>query len=756
MAGGACSGDTASDTTTTTGPPASNVSSTAGPATTTTVPRVGADWEEEAEVADRALAVDGGLVVSVEPDPGDPDAFVVRARGTDGSLRWAASLGDRGPVPRTAGRKAVFTEDLVVVPTVGAGGGRELVAFERTTGEIAWSVEGGIPRSAGRVVDGGPAGVAWLTADGVSGFSPDAPTRPWTAEPTAAERDVVEVRVVGDVALATTRTSTVAFDLVDGTRRWDLDEVVLDAVAGPDGSVVTVASLGGATGGVRLRWLDLATGDERWTATSPLGPTNFVGTAVDEGLLVLVVGRTTEAYRLGGGTSALWDTTAAVTFGGHSSPPLALDGLVAVAGSGSRLSGPQGGYVEVYDATDGALRRQAFTDAEPGVLLDGGGGRVLTVLGEVPARGGAAAVPARIVALPLLERETPTPPIEEPESALLGIPTPGEAVTPKNLALAAGLLALLSVLVMIPTTLFNSALETVLHGAHERWERWSRPRDGGSLPLWARPPGVVLYLVASAFLYSWLQPDWGANWATWISASAFLVTLALTTALSLAMTVVGLRRRPEGADGHPVVEFRTLLIAGLCVLGSRLIGFVPGYLYGIVARYEPDVEPSESEQAATIRRTSVVVLAVSLGAWFLVGPLRDAAEGRHPLVGLPAAVAAGVFMGGVESLMIGLLPLELLPGSALRRHHRHWWKLLWAAGGFLTALVLFRPGLVSAQSRSAWLTLAAAVVYSGGAVGFWAIARRLGDVSGPPAPAAGTPASEDAAPEEAGVGSPPD
>ena len=250
--------------------------------------------------------------------------------------------------------------------------------------------------------------------------------------------------------------------------------------------------------------------------------------------------------------------------------------------------------------------------------------------------------------------------------------------------------------------------------------------------MWGRPAGLGLYLVVSAVLYSGLQPGWGFNWATWVSALAFLVTLALTTAISLGVTVAGLRRRPEGAGGHPVVEFRTLVIAAICVARPRLIGFVPGYLYGIVARFEADEESAEVHQAATIRGASVVVLASSVGAWFVVGPLRSLAGGHHPLVGLPAAIAAGLFMGGVESLMIGLLPIELLPGATLPKHHRHAWKLLWGAGGFLAALALFRPGLVNAQGRSAWLILAAAVVYAGGAVAFWALTRRSQDVSGPP------------------------
>ena len=732
-----CGGrDGASETagsTATTGP------STSGSNAPTTVPRVDADWEEPADIADRAIASDGELIVSVEPDPDDATAFVVRARDSDGRTRWTAPLADATPLARTAGRKVLFADATVIVPTRDAAGAHVLSALQRTSGDVVWSVEGTGPRSTGRVVDGDGAGIVWLDGDGVTGFDPDDPTDTWSAAPTPEERDFVEVRAVDDVALVTTRESTVALGMVDGQRRWELDEVILDAVAGPGGTVVTVAAVGGATDGVRLRWLDSANGAERWTATSSIGLANFAGTAVDGDLAVVAGGRTTEAYRLGGSSDPRWSATVAVTFGGNSSPPLAIDGRVVVAGSGSRLAGPQGGYLEAYDAKDGTLRAQAFTDVEPGVLLDGGDGRVLTALAAVPARGGAPGVPSRLVALPLAERDEDTPPVAEPESTLFGIPTPGEAVTPKNVALAAGLLALLSLLVMFPTTLFNSALETVLHASHERWERWTRPRSGGPLPLWSRPGGLGLYLVGSALLYSGLQPGWGFNWPTWVSALAFLITLAFTTAISLGVTVAGLRRRPEGAGGHPVVEFRTLVIAAICVAGSRLIGFVPGYLYGIVARFEADEEPAEVQQAAVIRRSSTIVLVLSVGAWFLVGPLRSLADGHHPLVGLPAAIAAGLFMGGVESLMIGLLPIELLPGATLWKHHRHAWKLLWAAGGFLTALALFRPGLVNAQGRSAWLTLAAAVVYAGGAVAFWALTRGMQDGSGSP----GTPESVD-------------
>jgi hypothetical protein len=236
---------------------------------------------------------------------------------------------------------------------------------------------------------------------------------------------------------------------------------------------------------------------------------------------------------------------------------------------------------------------------------------------------------------------------------------------------------------------------------------------------------LLAYTVFGAVLFSLLEPTWGANSATLVTAISFWVALIMLTSLEIGMTAAHERVRYKVNSGRAVFSFATLVFAGLCVAGSRAIAFVPGYLYGVLISYETDTELTEKDQADIARSIAGAVLAVAVLAWFALAAFEDA-FGSSGLGSLPTAIAAGLFMAGVESLLIGLLPLRLLPGAVLRRHHPIVWKMLWAASGFLFALALLRPGLASAHGRSTWWILGGAAIYGTVAVAFWWITTRRG------------------------------
>lgn len=101
-----------------------------------------------------------------------------------------------------------------------------------------------------------------------------------------------------------------------------------------------------------------------------------------------------------------------------------------------------------------------------------------------------------------------------PVSTLLGIPTPGAALTAKNIALAAVITLLLMLIVAFPSTLFNATLEANLDRLRNRLPRWLRPkaRDHRLRPtIWHTRRGFAIYLVAAAILYSRLAPPAGVG-----------------------------------------------------------------------------------------------------------------------------------------------------------------------------------------------------------------------------------------------------
>jgi hypothetical protein len=345
---------------------------------------------------------------------------------------------------------------------------------------------------------------------------------------------------------------------------------------------------------------------------------------------------------------------------------------------------------------------------------------------------------------------------ESEGSALLGIPTPSEAITAKNVFLATVLALVLFAIVIFPSMLFNSTLEANLDRYRQAVDkvrsRWSRERSGAWRSEWR---GVAAYVGIASVLYSAMQPGWGFNWATSVTTAGFVGALAISSSVAVLAQRAYLAIRYQQGAGHPRVEFSTLLIAGVCVGASLLAGFVPGYLYGVLATYESVRKPDDFDRARIALFASCVTLTLALVSWLLLPTLLDVADGATDTVrAIPAAIAGGVFTTSVELLTIALIPMTFLPGAALRRHSRRAWLSLWASGGFLFSLVLLRPGLVSGESRNVVATLALAAVFGAIALGFWSWSRRQAGLhvtaeapSTPPLPSAADERVRDAAPD---------
>ena len=312
-------------------------------------------------------------------------------------------------------------------------------------------------------------------------------------------------------------------------------------------------------------------------------------------------------------------------------------------------------------------------------------------------------------------------------STLLGIPSPSQAITIKNVMLS-GLLALvLFALVAFPTTLFNSTLEANLDHYRRivgRLHRRNRPAPERHTRIWNSRPGVAIYVGFSGVLYSALQPGWGFNTATLITLVGFTGALYLTNLLAISATRIYTARHYKESTGHALVEVSTLGISTLCVVASRSVGFIPGYLYGVLVLWEPTHELDDRDTGRIAILAGVMTLVAALTTWVLL-PVTQRWMGSAPnsLTAVPLGIDSGIFVGAVETLTIGLIPLRFLPGAAMRAYNRTVWLVLWCAGGFLFSLVLLRPGLVSGQSKNIIGTVVIAAAFSAAAVALWAFHR---------------------------------
>ena len=158
---------------------------------------------------------------------------------------------------------------------------------------------------------------------------------------------------------------------------------------------------------------------------------------------------------------------------------------------------------------------------------------------------------------------------------------------------------------------------------------------------------------------------------------------------------------------------------------SRWLGLAPGYCYGLIAVYVLRPMPSLKAEGRYHFISSLVVLAVATGAFFLTVPVFRAATAAHPSVlALILDPALNMtFLAGFSSVAFGMFPLPFLPGHGVARWNRWAWALLSVVGLVGYVAVLLSRGSGTAQElHSAGMIplLSAFVIFALASLGFWA------------------------------------
>ncbi len=126
--------------------------------------------------------------------------------------------------------------------------------------------------------------------------------------------------------------------------------------------------------------------------------------------------------------------------------------------------------------------------------------------------------------------------------------------------------------------------------------------------------------------------------------------------------------------------------------------------------------------------SGLCLLAFSLLAWFARIPVADAAARPDAPLGFIVLEAAlvGVFLAGLETLVISLVPLRFLDGTKLMAWSRTGWAVLFGLVVFILVHVLLRPGSGYVNDSPAASTVLVAVLFAGFgvfSVAFWAYFR---------------------------------
>lgn len=331
-------------------------------------------------------------------------------------------------------------------------------------------------------------------------------------------------------------------------------------------------------------------------------------------------------------------------------------------------------------------------------------------------------------------------------SGLTHLPTPAEAFdNPGEVLASVAIAAAGTAFVAFPATLFNLTFEenhATIAGWAERLRRRPRAllrallrplrrraarpeaRPAAAVPAvsWRREllPFATVVLVGG-LLGALLDERFGVNVFSLELFAA--VTLAILAGAGVTGVVLDVyHRRGHGPITRHLRAFPLgLVVAAVCVLLSRLVGFEPGYLYGVVCGIAFDRALSRREAGRVAVLSTLTVLIVSVLAWFAWVPVHRAADGPGSfalLVVLDYFLAA-LFVAGIVGSTIGLLPLRFLPGATIWRANRWVWIGLFVLTLFaLVDCVVRSPDAQLADHSPLWLTIALVVVFGGASIAF--------------------------------------
>ena len=453
---------------------------------------------------------------------------------------------------------------------------------------------------------------------------------------------------------------------------------------------------------------------------------------------------TVSAYALGyaiplaRGTSTGGETVAQADYDVSTLAPLGR--VFAVTGSSTGTDGECAGDVLIV-----------LDDVSPFATGLGIGSVVVSLIGLLGILGGVrnpASRARRVVSLvstglllagvSVLIQQTSTP----GEAAALGpsamaaaVPSPTRVVLdPLTLAQAAALSVLVVIVMPFPAELFNKTLEANLDRVRAAVRRI--PLIGGLVrdPAGAEASGTtgsvgaLLFLLLAGLLYSLLNPTFGADARSAVAFLGIIAALAAVTWLQgLPMRTAHRAASPDGSDrGRLRAVFGTLVVAAACVLISRLTGFLPGYLYGLILGYAFVRELDAAGEARAHSAAAWWMLGLALVCWLMLSAFRAAGVGDTAPGQIIGNVLATVTVAGVEGIVFGLVPLRFLPGEHVFRWSRVSWAIAYGVGLFAFVWIILNPknGFAGATNQAGFVTAAWLFIGFGlVSIAFWAYFR---------------------------------
>ena len=202
--------------------------------------------------------------------------------------------------------------------------------------------------------------------------------------------------------------------------------------------------------------------------------------------------------------------------------------------------------------------------------------------------------------------------------------------------------------------------------------------------------GVVV-LALLGVVYGFLSNGFGFNKGGLVLVLSMMAGLAVILYLNYggkALLIGRLHRTPATVRAYGTA----IVLGAVCVVASSWLNFHPGIVYGFVATTVvlAPLELTKREEARIVLAPAAAVLAASLIAWALLGLLRAATGDTDAFLPALAQTILGiVFIGGLESLLFGLLPIRFVDGAKVMGWSRRVWAAAYVVVVFLWWQLLF-------------------------------------------------------------------
>ena len=314
--------------------------------------------------------------------------------------------------------------------------------------------------------------------------------------------------------------------------------------------------------------------------------------------------------------------------------------------------------------------------------------------------------PAQAVAASPQDTPTSTPtaaPSQRPTILRNVLPTIRDVLSdPRRIAIWAATAALWFLLVALPGSLLDSAIERRSHGrmgralaavslaltgAIERVSRRTRWKLAGPL--------LIALLAGAAFGFADPHLAWDGRSVS--TMASLFVALTLITVVASQVGAL-LARTWWGIDAEVRAEPLGLLAALAGVAVGRFLSLSPGLFLGLVVGVDAGERADGAHRSKAVVARHAVVFTFAIAAWVAYSSF-FAHRPEEGIAGFTSDVLSATTIEGLTYLVTSLLPLPLLAGREVFLHSKRLWAALYGPFALVFA-VLALPSILGEQDRS--------------------------------------------------------